>query len=170
MCERSLMSKEGAVELSRELVLRLVVGVGVCLLAGLIGGLLTRSAVENWYPTLIKPSFTPPPWLFGPVWTVLYVMMGIAVGLVWHRNPGANATTALFLAQLLLNVLWSLFFFALRLPAVALVDIVVLWGTLLATLLSFWRIVPTSGLLLVPYLLWVSFAAVLNASIVWLNS
>ncbi|MDZ7295188.1 MAG: tryptophan-rich sensory protein [candidate division KSB1 bacterium] len=156
-------------EFSKSFFLRLVVGVGVCLLAGIVGGVFTRSAVQNWYPTLAKPVFTPPSWLFGPVWTVLYVLMGIAIAMIWHKSPGSNAATVLFLVQLVFNVLWSLFFFGLRSPAVALVDILLLWGTLLATLLAFWRILPVSGILLMPYLLWVSYAAVLNASIVYLN-
>ncbi len=156
-------------EISRALVLRLVVGIGVCLLAGLVGSLATRGAVASWYPTLVKPSFTPPSWLFGPVWTVLYVLMGVAVALVWHKGSGVSAATALFLVQLLLNVFWSLFFFGLRSPTLALVDIAALWGALLVTVSVFWRIVPASGILLVPYLLWVSFATILNAAIVWLN-
>ncbi|MDZ7338566.1 MAG: tryptophan-rich sensory protein, partial [candidate division KSB1 bacterium] len=106
-------------EFSKSFFLRLVVGFGVCLLAGIVGGVFTRSAVQNWYPTLAKPVFTPPSWLFGPVWTVLYVLMGIAIAMIWHKSPGSNAATALFLVQLVFNVLWSLFFFGLRSPAVA---------------------------------------------------
>lgn len=155
--------------LSKALVLKLVVAIGVCLLAGVLGSVFTSSGVGTWYPTLNKPSFTPPGWLFGPVWTVLYILMGVAVALVWHKSIGIDAALAVFVVQLVLNVLWSLFFFGLRLPALALVDIVLLWGAIVATLVLFWRMQPAAGLLLVPYLLWVSFATVLNAAIVWLN-
>ncbi|MBC7187346.1 MAG: tryptophan-rich sensory protein [Calditrichaeota bacterium] len=155
--------------LSKALVVKLVVAIGVCLLAGVLGSVFTSSGVRTWYPTLNKPPFTPPGWLFGPVWTVLYILMGVAAALVWHKSLGVNTALAVFVVQLVLNVLWSLFFFGLRLPAVALVDIVLLWGAILATLVLFWRMQPAAGLLLVPYLLWVSFATVLNAAIVWLN-
>ncbi|MCR4440064.1 MAG: tryptophan-rich sensory protein [bacterium] len=155
--------------LSKALVLKLVVGIGVCLLAVVLGSVFTSSGVRTWYPTLNKPPFTPPGWLFGPVWTVLYILMGVAVALVWQRSSGVNAALTVFSVQLVLNVLWSLFFFGLRLPALALVDIALLWGAIVATLVLFWRTQPAAGALLVPYLLWVSFATMLNASIVWLN-
>ncbi len=155
--------------LTKTLLVKMAVGVGLCLLAGAIGGLFTSAGVKTWYPTLIKPWFTPPSWLFGPVWTVLYVLMGVAVALVWHKSTGINAALALFGVQLVLNVLWSLFFFQLRAPALALLDIVLLEVTLIVTTVLFWRIAVPAGALLLPYLLWVGFATVLNASLAWLN-
>jgi len=154
---------------TRTLLVKIVVGAAVCLLAGAIGGLATGAGVKTWYPTLIKPWFTPPGWLFGPVWTALYLLMGVAVGLVWHKSTGINLALVLFAAQLVLNILWSFFFFYLHAPALALVDILLLEIAVFIALVLFWRIVALAGILLLPYLIWVSFATVLNASIVWLN-
>lgn len=156
-------------DLARTLLLKVVVGIALCLLVGMIGGLFTSAGVKTWYPTLIKPWFTPPSVLFGPVWTVLYVLMGVAVALVWHKSTGMNAALIIFGVQLVLNVLWSLFFFQLRAPALALLDIVLLAAVLIVTTILFWRIAVAAGALLLPYLLWVGFATVLNASLVWLN-
>ena len=124
----------------------------------------SRFQPGEWYAGLVKPVLTPPPWVFGPVWTLLYVMMGTAAWLVWRTHGLAKAIwpLGLFLGQLALNALWSYLFFGLQRPGLAFLDIVALWLGILATLLAFWRAYPPAGLLLVPYLLWVSFATYLN--------
>jgi tryptophan-rich sensory protein len=140
--------------------------------AAAIGGFSTAAGVTTWYPTLAKPSWTPPPWLFGPAWTVLYASMGIAAWLVWRRAggfAGARVALTLFFVQLAVNALWSVFFFGLRNPGLALADIAVLWCAIAATLVAFFRVSPAAGGLLVPYLAWVSFAAALNYAIWRLN-
>jgi tryptophan-rich sensory protein len=151
---------------------KIVAAVGVCLLAGAAGGLFTSPAIPGWYAALQKPAFNPPNWIFGPVWTALYIMMGVAAFLVWDRGwrrPGVRHALAVFAAQLVLNVLWSALFFGARSPAAALVDIFALWLGILASIILFARVSKAGAVLMVPYLLWVSFAAVLNVAIVALN-
>ena len=137
----------------------------LCLAVGGGAGFLTSQSVLTWFPTLVKPSFNPPAWLFAPVWTTLYIMMAVAAWLVWLRK----GSLVLFFVQLALNFAWSLLFFGLHSPALALLDIVALWIAILLTLIGFWKMDRRAGWLLVPYLAWVSFASVLNASIWWLN-
>ena len=153
-------------------ILGLVAAQALSLGAGLIGGLATASSVTTWYPALAKPAWTPPGWLFGPVWTLLYVMMGIAAWLVWHRaeEGRARCPLLLFVLQLLLNACWSFLFFGLRSPGLALVDIALLWFAIAATLWAFARVQGWAALLLAPYLAWVSFAAALNLAIWRMNS
>ncbi|MEC4719927.1 TspO/MBR family protein [Noviherbaspirillum sp. CPCC 100848] len=124
-----------------------------------------------FYTRLVRPDWSPPAYVFGPVWTFLYALMGIAAWLVWreHGFRAARYALALFLLQLALNALWSWLFFGWHLGALAFADIVLLWLLIVATLVSFWRIKPLAGLLLVPYLLWVSFASALNYSVWQLN-
>lgn len=151
---------------------KLVIAVAVPVAVGGLAGWATSSGVATWYPTLTKPSFNPPSWVFGPVWTILYVMMGVAAFLVWRRGLGAEGVRlalGVFLLQLLLNGLWSLLFFGLRSPGLAFLDILGLWLAIGATVWLFWRVVPAAGLLLLPYWAWVSFATVLNGSIWSLN-
>lgn len=144
----------------------------VCFVAAGLGSLVTTPRIGGWYAGLEKPFFNPPSWLFGPVWTVLFLAMAVAGWLVWRRRgfSGAPVAFALFGVQLALNVLWSVLFFGLRSPGAALVEIVVLWSFILATLLAFARIHRGAGLLLAPYLAWVTFAAILNLAIWYLNS
>ncbi len=125
----------------------------------------------DWYAGLQKPSWNPPNWIFGPVWTALYTMMAFAAWLVWRRGGFAAQRNALvlFLLQLLFNGLWSPLFFGIKQPAVAFVDIVLLWLALLATIVAFWKARPLSGVLLVPYLAWVTFASALNFTLWQLN-
>lgn len=152
--------------------LRLAVCLAIPLLAGFIGSLFTREAVTTWYVTLRKPVFTPPSWLFGPVWTALYVMMGIALFAIWRKGagiPGVRSAIVLFVVQLILNTFWSIAFFGLRSPLLGVVVIAALWVALLLTVASFFRISSLAGWLLVPYMLWVSFASVLTFSIYFLN-
>ena len=136
--------------------------------AAIIGGWFTPG---EWYAQLQKPSWNPPPWVFGPVWTVLYAMMAVAAWLVWRRGGFAAHRTALslFLLQLLFNALWSPLFFGLHWPGLALLDLVLLWLSLLAALVAFWRAQTLAGVLLVPYLAWVTFAGVLNLALWRLN-
>ncbi|MEO6326291.1 MAG: TspO/MBR family protein [Thermoanaerobaculia bacterium] len=145
--------------------------IALCLGAEGLGALATFSAVRTWYPTLAKPPWTPPGWLFGPVWTVLYLAMAVAAWLVWRRaGPGAvGAALTIFAVQLALNIAWSFLFFGLRNPVAGLVDIVLLWVAVVATTVVFWKISPVAGWLLVPYIAWVTFATALNAAIVRLN-
>jgi tryptophan-rich sensory protein len=139
---------------------------------GGLSGFATARGVAEWYPTLIKPSFNPPSWIFGPVWTVLYVMMGIAAFLVWKRgfgSDGVKLALVVFAVQLMLNGLWSVLFFGMRAPGWALAEIVLLWLAIAVTVFAFRKVDPVAGWLLVPYWAWVSFATVLNASLWWLN-
>jgi tryptophan-rich sensory protein len=152
-------------------VVGLVVAIATVFAAAAVGGAATSSSVGTWYAALQKPSFSPPAWVFGPVWTALYLMMAIAAWLVWLKRGFADAQLplALFGLQLALNMAWSILFFGLRSPGLALADIVLLWLAIAATLVVFWRVCPTAGALLIPYLVWVSFAAVLNHSLWTLN-
>jgi len=149
-----------------------LVAVLLCEAVGLLAAGATQTSVTTWYPTLTKPAFTPPNWVFAPVWTILYGMMGLAAFLVWHRGPSRPrvrwALTA-FGAQLALNAGWSFAFFGARSPALGLVVIVGLWGLLAWTVDRFFRVRAAAGWLLVPYLLWVSYALALNAAIWGLN-
>ncbi|TAK55238.1 MAG: tryptophan-rich sensory protein [Gammaproteobacteria bacterium] len=126
---------------------------------------------EPFYQELVRPGWSPPGWIFGPVWTLLYLSMGIAAWFAWRAGGwrGARIALALFVAQLVLNALWSWLFFAWRQGALAFVDILVLWVLIAATVVAFWRQRPLAGALLLPYLAWVSFAAVLNYTVWQLN-
>jgi len=146
------------------------VGLAVCLVlpltVGMLGGLFTDAGPGSWYASLRKPGFTPPGWVFGPVWAVLYVLMGVAAFLVWRKGAAHRAVRSalvLFAVQLALNGLWSPAFFGLRSLAAGMVVIVLLWVVLVATVVRFWRVSAAAGELLLPYLFWVSFALVLNA-------
>ena len=144
----------------------------LCLTAGAIGSAFTFPAIPGWYASLSKPSFNPPDWVFGPVWTALYVLMGIAAYLVYRAGAGkkgVRAALAAFGVQLCLNVLWSLLFFGLRSPLYGLICIAALWLAIAATIIKFYGISKAAGLLLVPYMLWVSFAGLLNYYVWILN-
>ena len=148
--------------------LGLVLWLVITFAAAAIGSLFEPG---EWYAGLNKPAWTPPSAVFGPVWSILYVMMGVAAWLIWKERGFANARLALglYFAQLTANAAWSWLFFGLRRPGYALLDIVVLWLLVAATLFAFWRIRRAAGWLLVPYLLWISFAAALNLAIRQLN-
>lgn len=153
---------------------KILVVVVTCLAIGYFSGMVTRSAITTWYPTLVKPVFNPPNWIFAPVWSMLYIMMGIAAGLVWSRidfeKEAVKKALIFFAVQLALNALWSYLFFGLQNPMLAGIEIVILWLMIFETYTKFVKINKIAGYLLIPYLLWVSFATVLNASIWWLNS
>lgn len=137
--------------------------------AAFVGGRATASSVDTWYVDLEKPSWTPPGWVIGAVWTVLYALMGVAAWLVWREAGLARTPFALFGAQLGLNVAWSFIFFGLRRPDLAFAEILLLAGAVAATLAAFARVKPLAGGLFAPYLAWVGFAAVLNGTVAWMN-
>jgi tryptophan-rich sensory protein len=151
--------------------LGLIAFLALSLVVSVAGGLVTASSVTTWYPTLQKPPFNPPNWIFGPVWTTLYILMATAAWRVWlkERQRLSNLPMLLYGVQLALNFLWSFLFFGLQTIGFALVNIVVLLMAIVATTIVFWRADKVSGLLFAPYLAWVSFATALNASIWWLN-
>lgn len=141
-------------------------------LAGGIGALFTTRAIPDWYAGLRKPRFNPPNRVFGPVWTTLYLLMGIAMFLVWTsdgRSSDIRFAVVVFCVQLFLNVLWSIAFFGWRSPIAAFGIIILLWLMIVTTMAAFWIVTPPAALLLIPYLLWTSFAAYLNLGIAWLN-
>jgi tryptophan-rich sensory protein len=152
-------------------VIALAACIGASFAAAAIGSLFTAPAIPGWYAALAKPSWTPPSWLFGPVWSLLYLAMGVAAWLVWRRAgfQAAAVPLSLFAIQLLLNALWSVLFFGLQNPGAALLEIVLLWGAILATTIAFSRHSAPAGWLMLPYLAWVAFAVALNASIWHLN-
>jgi len=142
----------------------------ICLGAGGLGSFFTANGVRDWYPRLRKPAGTPPSWIFGPVWTALYVLMAISAWLVWREyGRGALPALLIFFAQLALNVAWSGIFFGSRMPGVAFLEIVILSLAIIFNCFIFYRLQPISALLLVPYLLWVGYAAYLNFGIWRLN-
>ncbi|KAA1243879.1 TspO/MBR family protein [Aquimarina sp. RZ0] len=152
--------------------LRIGIAILVCLLMGFLGSIATQSSINTWYPVLNKPSFTPPNWLFAPVWTTLYIMIGIAAGIVWSKgfyHKWVKIALYHFGFQLLLNAAWSIFFFGMRDPLIALVDIIALFILLLFTIKWFKVVNTTASYLLIPYLIWVAFAAALNFCIWQLN-
>jgi benzodiazapine receptor len=151
--------------------LKLVVSIILCQIAGLLGALFTTPAIPTWYATLKKPFFNPPNWVFSPVWISLFVLMGISLFLVWRRQGHPRFKTALtfFFVQLILNIFWSVAFFGLRSPLLGLIDIVFLWIAILLTIQNFLKVSKIAGVLLLPYLLWVSFATSLNFSLWVLN-
>lgn len=148
----------------------LIVWMSISFIAAAIGAIASIQAAE-FYGSIVQPGWAPPAAVFGPVWTLLYAMMGIAAWLVWRVEGFAGARTALvlFLIQLALNALWSWLFFGWHQGALAFVDIGLLWLLIVATVTAFWRVRPIAGALLIPYLLWVSFAAILNAAVWQLN-
>ena len=153
-------------------IVKLLVSIIICQLAGLIGSLATTPAIPVWYASLRKPAFTPPSWLFAPVWIVLFLLMGCALFLVWRQDvsiPAVKSALVMFAVQLILNVLWSFAFFGLRSPLAGLVVICVLWIMIVATIIAFFKVSTIAGVLLIPYILWVSYAAVLNAAIFTIN-
>ena len=152
-------------------IFKLAASIALCQLAGFVGSLFTTPAIPTWYQTLNKPFFTPPNWIFSPVWISLYILMGISLFFVWRRSEHPRFKTALifFFIQLILNILWSVAFFGLRSPLLGLTDIVLLWIAILFTIMNFFKVSRFAGILLLPYFLWVSFATVLNFSLWILN-
>ena len=149
----------------------LLLFLALCFAVSGMGAIFTSRSVSEWYPVLQKPSWNPPAWVFGPVWTVLYLMMAIAAWMVWRRRGFREGAAALliFAFQLALNAAWSPLFFGLRNPLAGLLDIIPLWAAILVTIAAFRKISPLAAALLIPYWLWVSFATALNFMIWRLN-
>ena len=141
----------------------------LCFAAAAIGSAFTTPSLENWYRELTKPPGNPPNWIFGPVWSALYLAMAIAAWRVWKARGLREPALKVFGVQLALNTLWSVLFFGMHNPGAALVEIVLLWAAIATTLAMFWRIDRVAGALFVPYLAWVSFATYLIGAIWWLN-
>lgn len=154
------------------LILKIIIAVVICQVVGLASGLVTFDAIPNWYADLNKPSFNPPNGIFAPAWTTLYALMGVAAALVWHEDwsrKEVKQALGWFAAQLVLNAAWTLIFFGLKMPGIALIEIVILWVVILICIIRFFRLKNLAGYLMIPYLLWVSFATLLNAAIWQLN-
>ena len=149
-----------------------MVSVLVCQATGAVGSLFTSPSIPTWYASLQKPNFNPPNWIFAPVWTILFLLMGVSLYLIWSkglRDKKVKTAFFIFAIQLILNMLWSFLFFGLQSPLYAFIEIIILWMAILLTIASFYKISKIAGYLLLPYILWVSFAAVLNFSILILN-
>ena len=152
---------------------KLIISIVACQCAGLIGSAFTAPAIPTWYAALEKPSFTPPNWLFAPAWITLYLLMGISASIVWRRgldNTRIRNALITFLVQLGFNVLWSVVFFGLESPLYGVIVIVVLWMAIMLTMVKFFRISTLAGVFMLPYIGWVTFAAILNISVFILNA
>lgn len=152
--------------------IKLIISLVICQLAGIIGSLFTMSKIPTWYMTLNKPELAPPNWIFGPVWTTLFILIGISLYLVWKQGinrKDVKIALCIFGTQLILNILWSIIFFGLENPGSAFVEIVSLWISILLSIIYFYKISKPASYLLIPYIAWVSFASYLNFMIWWLN-
>jgi len=150
---------------------RLAISLAIPQLAGLAGSFFTAPAIQSWYATLQKSSFSPPNWLFGPVWITLYLMMGVSIYLIWNKLDEQNARGVfwLFWIHLFFNATWSMIFFGLHNPMLAFINIAIIWIFIIVLIFKFWKINKWASYLLVPYFFWVSFASVLNYFIWYLN-
>jgi benzodiazapine receptor len=149
---------------------KLLLSILLTLTVGFLGSLVTTPAITTWYQTLNKPAYNPPNWVFAPVWTALFILMGISFYLIWiSKDINKKQSLRIFFIQLFLNFLWSFLFFGLKSPSLALIDIIFLWIAIFITISKFYKISKTAGYLLIPYLAWVSFASILNASILLIN-
>lgn len=153
-------------------IIKLCVALILPLAVGSIAGIFTAQAIPEWYASLNHPSFNPPNGIFGPVWTSLYLLMGISFFLIWKQNPSAkrNAAIVIFFVQLLLNFCWTFLFFYFKEIGLALIEIIILWITILLMIISFYKVKPVAAYMNIPYILWVSFASVLNAAYYLLNT
>ena len=153
--------------------LKIIYCVAICLAVGYLSSNVTQSSIKTWYPTIEKPIFNPPNWVFAPVWTMLFIMMGIAAGMVWNKletnKELVKKGLLFFTVQLLLNALWSYLFFGLNNILLALIEIVLLWLIIYETYHIFKQIDKRASYLLIPYLAWVGFATILTGTIYWLN-
>jgi len=148
-----------------------IISILIAQLAGLVGSIFTMPAITTWYAELVKPSFTPPSYVFGPAWAMLYTLMGLAAYRIWEKRSASGARRALVLyaVQLVLNVLWSYAFFGLHNPLAGVGVIVLLWIAVFMTMIFFYRVDNTAGWLFVPYVAWISFAGMLNYAVWMLN-
>jgi tryptophan-rich sensory protein len=152
-------------------VIKLIISIILPLSVGAIAGMFTSKAVPAWYASLNRPPFSPPNWVFGPVWTSLYILLGISFFLIWRENPSRyrNLAITIFAIQMLLNFAWSFIFFFFNLIGVALIEIILLWISIALMILLFYKIKPIAAYLNIPYFLWVSFATILNAVYYFIN-
>ncbi len=153
-------------------IIRLIISLVICQLAGILGSIFTTPSIPTWYASLKKPSFTPPNWLFAPVWIFLFFLMGISLFLIGQKGIGyplVKRALLIFFIQLIFNILWSFLFFGLKSPLFGFIEIILLWVLILLTIIFFLPISKIAGLLLLPYLIWVSWATVLNFAIWRLN-
>lgn len=150
---------------------KFIISILIPLFVGFAGSFFTSNSVSTWYTTLNKPYFNPPSWIFGPVWTLLYIIIWISFYFVWLQNFGHKnkQVLSIYSFQLFLNLIWSVLFFWIQNPLFSLIEIIILWFVILANIIIFYRIKKISGYLLIPYLLWVSFATILNYFIFILN-
>ena len=153
--------------------LKIIYCVAICLAVGYLSSNVTQSSIKTWYPTIEKPIFNPPNWVFAPVWTMLFILMGIAAGMVWNKLESNKELVKkgllFFTVQLLLNALWSYLFFGLNNILLALIEIILLWLIIYETYHVFKQIDKRASYLLIPYLSWVGFATILTGTIYWLN-
>ena len=149
--------------------IKLIVSILICQIAGIIGSIFTTPSITTWYADLQQPAFSPPNWVFGPVWITLYTLIGISLYLVWNKKKNIKIPLTLFFIQLILNSIWSIIFFGLQNPFYALIEIIILWITILLTIINFYKVSKKAGLLLLPYIIWVSVATILNYYIWILN-
>ncbi len=151
-------------------IFKLLIAIVICQLAGLVGSIFTAPNIGSWYATLNRPSFAPPNWIFAPVWTALFLLMGIALFLAWENKfKKARLGLLFFIIQLVLNIFWSALFFGLHNPFFALIEIIFLLIFIILTIKSFWKINLWAGILMLPYAVWVAFAMILNFFYWWLN-
>jgi len=149
---------------------KFISAVGICFVAAGVGSIATFSQIPTWYTTIVKPTWNPPNWLFGPVWTLLYLLMAISLFLLWtNKNKFKTSAVNIFYIQLVLNVAWSWIFFGWHRLDIALIEIVVLWVAIIKTIIYSYKVNKTAGLVLIPYVIWVSFAGFLNYTIWMLN-
>ncbi|MFW0861984.1 MAG: TspO/MBR family protein [Candidatus Komeilibacteria bacterium] len=152
--------------------LKHIISIAICLGAGFVGSFFNSPAIDGWYAGIDKPFFNPPNWIFAPVWTILFILMGIAAAIIWNKGLESDAVKIalmVFIFHLVLNILWSMFFFGMQNPGLAFIEIVVLWLMIILVMYLFYQLDHRAAYLLIPYILWVSFAAVLNYSIWQLN-
>lgn len=151
--------------------IRPVITILICQMAGIIGSVFTMPSIPTWYASLNKPWFSPPNWLFGPVWITLFTLMGISLYLIWNKGlKNVKIPLTIFGVQLILNTIWSFLFFGLKSPFIAFIEIIILWISIALTIISFYRVSKKAGLILLPYIIWVSIATALNYYIWILNS
>ncbi len=152
-------------------IFKLIVSLIIPLSVGAVAGMFTSQAVPTWYASLNRPSFSPPNWVFGPVWTSLYILLGISFFLIWKESssPKRNLAIKIFAIQMLLNFAWSFIFFYFNMIGIALIEIILLWFSIVAMIYLFYKIKPLAAYLNIPYLLWVSFATILNVGYYFLN-
>lgn len=157
--------------MNKSQIFKLIVSLLLPLGSGAIAGMFTAEAIPEWYASLNRPSFNPPNWVFGPVWTCLYILLGISMFLIWKQKASKERNLAIFvfLIQLILNFGWSFIFFYFNLIGLALLEIILLWISIVIMLVSFYKIKPMAAYINIPYLLWVSFATILNAAYYFLN-